>query len=375
MVPGAFFPDPGGAQVQAHNLSNFLSEKKNSIDMFLFKKTNVKNFFYKIRYFNLLTVNIVFFFHYYLKIDITFVLRWYLKSIVEKKYSAWHFIFLNYKSLLLINCLKKLNQKIVVTFQGADVQIKRGISYGNRIDKNYEILLKKTLPKINIFTSISKTIYKELRLLDIPKKKIIHIPNGIILSKFKNTNLNKNKILNLITVARYANKKKGYDLLPKIAMNLIKKKINFCWTVIGSRTDELYKNKIIIQNSEKFKILNNLNYSESDSYYPNNKIINYYKNSTVYVNLARIESFGITFVESLASNIPIVTFDTKGANEIIKNNYNGFVIKGTNLNKFTEKLLFLNKKRNFFKKNPYNSVEKFDFKNLYKLYLGIYKNL
>lgn len=28
IVPGAFFPDPGGAQVQAHNLSNFLCEKK-----------------------------------------------------------------------------------------------------------------------------------------------------------------------------------------------------------------------------------------------------------------------------------------------------------------------------------------------------------
>ena len=27
-LPGAFFPDPGGAQVQAHNLANVMNDKK-----------------------------------------------------------------------------------------------------------------------------------------------------------------------------------------------------------------------------------------------------------------------------------------------------------------------------------------------------------
>ena len=48
------------------------------------------------------------------------------------------FYFLNYKSLLIINILKKLDQKIIVTFQGADIQIKKDIQYGNRLDKKYD---------------------------------------------------------------------------------------------------------------------------------------------------------------------------------------------------------------------------------------------
>ena len=46
----------------------------------------------------------------------------------------------------------------------------------------------------------------------------------------------------------------------------------------------------------------------------------------MYINLSRIESFGITFIEALASNIPIITFNTKGVNEIVKNNINGFIL-------------------------------------------------
>ena len=58
----------------------------------------------------------------------------------------------------------------------------------------------------------------------------------------------------------------------------------------------------------------------------NSKLVKKYLEADLYINLSRIESFGITFIEALASNIPIVTFNTKGVNEIVTDNYNGFVI-------------------------------------------------
>ena len=30
-LPGAFFPDPGGAQVQVHNLANIMHENGNNV--------------------------------------------------------------------------------------------------------------------------------------------------------------------------------------------------------------------------------------------------------------------------------------------------------------------------------------------------------
>ena len=35
IIPGAFFPNPGGAQVQAHNLANKLCEKNNKVDILI----------------------------------------------------------------------------------------------------------------------------------------------------------------------------------------------------------------------------------------------------------------------------------------------------------------------------------------------------
>lgn len=42
IVPGAFFPDPGGAQVQAHNLANIFNKKKIKAEIVLFNKSNLK---------------------------------------------------------------------------------------------------------------------------------------------------------------------------------------------------------------------------------------------------------------------------------------------------------------------------------------------
>ena len=42
IVAGTFFPLPGGAQVQTHNLANKLIEK-NDVDCYIYSPTNIKN--------------------------------------------------------------------------------------------------------------------------------------------------------------------------------------------------------------------------------------------------------------------------------------------------------------------------------------------
>ena len=106
------------------------------------------------------------------------------------------------------NVLKKLNQKIIVTFQGADIQLNKSIKYGNRLDIKYDKLLKKSLGNIDLFTAISKNIFKDLKSFNINSNKIIEL-HGNLISKVlnikKKTNKKNNKVLKIITVARYAN--------------------------------------------------------------------------------------------------------------------------------------------------------------------------
>jgi glycosyltransferase involved in cell wall biosynthesis len=376
-IPGTFFPSPGGAQVQIHNLANIMCEDKHQADVLLFKKTNIKNKKYKINYLNSLIINFVYLCNYYLKIDISFILDIYLRKIIKcNKYEVWHFIFLNYKSFLLIQSLYRLKQKIVVTFQGADLQINKKINYGNRLDKKYNKILKNTLSKINKFTAISNNIYVDLIKIGVKKNKIILIPNGVPSKKFhhlkfKNRYSNSKKI-NLITVARYAEKKKGFDLIPKILNILIKLKINFEWTIIGKNTSKILNNESVIKHKEKFKIFENI-FISNENFFPSKKIIKKYFQSNIYVNLSRIESFGITFVEALCANLPVLTFDTKGANEIIIDKYNGFIIKNNNELNFCKKILILSKNKNYFKKKPFLSSKKYDLDKLKKNYITMYQ--
>ena len=50
IIPGAFFPDPGGAQVQAHNLANKLCVSNYQTDMILLNKSNIIKKKYNIIY-------------------------------------------------------------------------------------------------------------------------------------------------------------------------------------------------------------------------------------------------------------------------------------------------------------------------------------
>ena len=229
-VLGTFFPEAGGAQVQAHNICNKLVENKIETECYIFNKTNIKNNNYKILLLSKFLTSVVFFFKYYLNLNLNFLLIKYLKKIIKKNnYDFWHFIFLNHKCLILIDCLKQLDQKILVTFQGADIQIDKKINYGFRLDKKYDENLKKILKNIEHFFYVSNTVKKDLISLNIPENKMSYFPNSVEVEKFKNYNREKKnpKKLNLITVARYSPKKKGYDILVNIGQKLLDNKINF----------------------------------------------------------------------------------------------------------------------------------------------------
>ena len=43
----------------------------------------------------------------------------------------------------------------------------------------------------------------------------------------------------MITVARFAKEKKGFDLIPQIAKLLCDRKINFQWTIVGFNSKKI----------------------------------------------------------------------------------------------------------------------------------------
>jgi|MDTF01.1.fsa_nt_gb glycosyltransferase involved in cell wall biosynthesis len=382
IINGIFFPAPGGAQIQTHNFANKFVQHGHKVDSYIYNPTDIKVNNYNIIIINKFLTSLVYFFEYYLNLNISFILKIYLKRIIKKKkYDVWHFNFINFKSLILINCLKKLKQKIIVTFQGVDIQIDEKINYGYRLNEKYNTFLLQAVKNVDLFLSISKTIEDDLIKIGIKKNKIFHLPNTIEINKFKEINSSQNKSIDkkmeLITVARFAEKKKGYDLIPIVAQKLLENNIYFRWTIVGENTKKLFNNNFILQNKKLFRIIENIS-NIDEKYYPHSRLIEKYVNSDLYVNLARIESFGITFVEAMASGLPVISFNSKGANEIIIDNHNGYIIYSNNIDDLVKKIinLSINKKEiNILKANAYNSVEKYDLNLVTKKLLHIYKNI
>ena len=277
-IPSTFLPDIGGAEIQAHNLANKLIEENNDVEVFLLNKVFIKNANYKISKLNKLLISFVFLTKYYFYLNFSFLLRLYFKKIInDKKFDIWHFQSVNYKTLIYVEVLKQLNQKVVVTLQGADIQIDYEINYGYRLDKKYDKFIQKVFKKVDSFHAISSSIFNELTEMGVNENKITIIPNCSPIEKIKSLPQKKEETFTILTIGRYAIKKKGFDLVEKVAREL-DKITNFKWIIIGRDTKKLLENDYIKNNLEKFEILNQIN-NEDEVYFPNSKLIEYYKKS------------------------------------------------------------------------------------------------
>lgn len=165
----------------------------------------------------------------------------------------------------------------------------------------------------------------------ILKNKAWVVHNGLKIKfnfhrKFKNK-----KIYNLISIGDLNEQKNHYFLL-KILSNLLKKKINVRLTIIG---DGPKKNLL----KEKIKKLNLQRYVILKGYKLN--IYNELKNSDIYLHSALYEGLPNAIMEAMSMSLPCITTNADGCNELIKNKYNGVIVKDNNEKLFTIELLSL----------------------------------
>ena len=374
-IPSTFLPHIGGAEIQAHNVANKLVEKGHEVNVFLLNNVSIYNAKYNIFKLNKYLINFVFLLKYYLNFNLSILLRFYFQRIIrDKNISIWHFQSVNYKTLIYLEELKKLNQKIVVTLQGADIQIDNQIKYGYRLDKKYDDYLKYIFKKVDCFHAISKSIKNELLDIGIEEEKIFLIPNCSPIEKISIFPNNKSNTLTLLTIGRYAVKKKGFDLVKNVAKEL-SKITKFKWIIIGRNTSELLNDNYIRQNKDKFEIINEISNS-NEEYFPNSELIKYYKQSHIYLNLARVEGSPIVLIDAIASHLPIISFNTRGGDELVINNQNGFIVDNFDFKLYSEKILsFKNFKIDTNNKVIKDLLIKYDLTKSTEKIIKCYKNL
>ena len=206
---------------------------------------------------------------------------------------------------------------------------------------------------------ISKFVYKTIP--NYSKKKATIVFNPISIKKIKTksiknnylkikSDLENNKIKKILFLANIIESKR-VDFFIKIAEEIIKKKIikNSKFYIVGSDKKNLLKNNIF--NNKIIYI----------GHEPNKEI--FLKYCDLLIVTAENEGFNRTIVEGMLSKIPVIAVKSGAHSEIIKNNFNGWLVKKNNINNFVSTITkvlnleknklrdILNKSKNLAKKN------------------------
>ena len=183
----------------------------------------------------------------------------------------------------------------------------------------------KSSKNLDHFVLVSKAL-KDYYLDTIPKS--IYIPNVI---DYIPETTSKLKDKRLVSVGRLS-PEKGYDDLLKIFKELNKTYKDWKLDIVGSGNEE--------ENLKNYIKENNLEKSVTLHGFKDTKFIyDLFNKSSIYLMTSHTESFGIVLIEAMSAGLPCIAFSSaEGANEIIKDSYNGYLIDNRNKEEYINKV-------------------------------------
>ncbi len=147
-------------------------------------------------------------------------------------------------------------------------------------------------------------------------------------------------------------KRRNTLFLLKILKKLIDDNKNACLIVVGK--GEKYKDTFFAK-AKELKIDDKILYYESieQKYLPE-----IYKMSSVFLLPTNYEIFGMVLLEAMYFGIPTITTLNGGSSMLIKNGYNGFIIKNNNLDCWIDTITKIYNDKKLSKEISLNSVKK-----------------
>jgi 1,2-diacylglycerol 3-alpha-glucosyltransferase len=213
----------------------------------------------------------------------------------------------------------------------------------------------KTFSRIDVVTTPTLTAAKIIR--DAGFKKPVHvISNGIdlreysgkpdddILDKFK---IKKNRII-LLSASRL-DKEKRVDLLIE-AVSIIKHSIDFqlIITSIGQEREKL--ENLVLKNQLSDKVI-------FTGFVNNSDLKKLYKISDIFLTASEVELQGLSIMEAMASELPIIAANSMAIPELVKNGINGFLFEPNDAIELSRKILLLATDKKLKRKMSQNSLD------------------
>jgi glycosyltransferase involved in cell wall biosynthesis len=214
-------------------------------------------------------------------------------------------------SVMIVKTIYKISAKVILfehnkfTFPG----------------KFWQIVRKLTYNKAHRVIALTSDVHNKYLELGFPS---VCIPNALTVSIGNTSKLEHKKV---IAVGRLVYQK-GFDLLLLAWKDVIRIHPDWVLEIVGDGPER----------SELIKISNELKISNNVIFYGETyDVQSRYSDASLFVLSSRYEGFGLVLVEALAHGLPCISFNCEsGPNEIIKNNYNGFLVEPESVTLLTD---------------------------------------
>ncbi|MFC1700634.1 glycosyltransferase family 4 protein [Patescibacteria group bacterium] len=239
-----------------------------------------------------------------------------------------------------------LNKKLIVNGVGSySVAPLSPLEKGGLLRKIYRVLkknlLKWTYVKTDSIPCISSFFEKQiLKLIILKNTKVVHL--GIDFDKFQISNyiIKKDKKDKIILSVGELKRRKGYHISIPAIVEVRKKYPNLKYYIVGHQKNKPFFNKLK-KLAEKHQLENNIIFLQGIS---DKELIKLYHQSDLFlltsVNIGlHFEGFGLVYLEANACGKPVIGTYNCGAEDAIKNEFNGLLVQQNNIKNTSDAIL------------------------------------
>ena len=251
-------------------------------------------------------------------------------------------------SLTLSKVLKYLEHKTYLTVHD--------VKFFQNIKKNKKFIAKDLLMRYEKIFAISKSVQTTLRINYNLDSVLIY--NGIPINSIKKRTCYDYDVFNVVQISRLMHKKKGQHILIEALSILISKGYtNVSLDLIGNGDSLGY----LMQKIETLNLSKHVNFLGNLS---RNEIYNKLSSYCLLVQPSIFEGFGLTVVEGMAAEIPVLVSNIEGPMEIINNGEFGYYFNVEDGKDCAAKIIYLmNNYSSITRKNKQQLIQKHLYEN------------
>lgn len=241
----------------------------------------------------------------------------------------------------------RMEFNILLSKYGSDntLKIAQEHQYHNN-NKKYINTIKSRYGRIDYLLSLTQTLENDYKLFLKRNKhtKVLTMPNMIEVDKFKQTSLNNNKI---ISVGRLVEGKRINEIID--IFSHIDNKYELIIVGDGVEKENLQKQINSLNLCDRVKLVGMKN---------SNEVIELLSQSDMFLMTSITEGLPMVLLEAMSAGVPCIAYDIEnGVRDVIKNNYNGYIIKNRNQQEYIKKLNLILKNKKELKKMSLNALK------------------